>query len=54
MTTKVPFSRLTAKQAKTWLMQNDEDGAALWSSVKSKKDLIDSVSDNLAHFGIKE
>ncbi|MBL4705701.1 MAG: hypothetical protein JKY54_14345 [Flavobacteriales bacterium] len=54
MATKVPFSRLTAKQAKTWLIQNDAEEAAFWSSVKSKKDLVDSVGDNLAHFGIKE
>ncbi len=51
---KVPFSRLTAKQAKSWLINNDPEGADIWRGVTKKKELIESVSDNLSSYGIDE
>jgi hypothetical protein len=49
----VPFSKLSAKQAKLWLMENDSEEKESWSNVKGKKNLVESVGDNLASFGIK-
>ncbi|MCF2902492.1 hypothetical protein L1267_19150 [Pseudoalteromonas sp. OFAV1] len=51
---KVPFSRLTAKQAKSWLINNDPEGADIWKEISGKKELIESVSDNLSSYGIDE
>jgi hypothetical protein len=49
---KVPFSKLTAKLAKTWLIIHDSEAADFWNSVKDKEGLIGGVEDNLKSFGI--
>lgn len=49
----VPFSRLTAKLAKQWLLIHDSEAADFWLSVTDKKGLIGGVEDNLKSFGIK-
>lgn len=54
MVQKVPFSSLTAEQAKIWLMQNDPEEAVFWGEINGKKELVESVADNLSQFGIKE
>lgn len=49
---KVPFSKLTGIQAKTWLKENDSEAKDYWDSINIKLELIDSVEDNLCSFGI--
>jgi hypothetical protein len=49
----VPLSKLTAQLAKTWLLEHDSEGADIWNEISSKKELIESVKDNLFSFGIK-
>ena len=53
MANTIAFSRLTTTQAKLWLMKNDSEEKAFWARVNGKKNLVDSVADNLASFGLK-
>lgn len=53
MSQHIALSRLTASQAKLWLVSNDGDASQFWLNVFGKKALIDAVEDNLANFGIK-
>jgi len=49
---KVMLSKLTAKQAKTWLIINDSEQSEFWKSVIKKSELIAAVVDNLLSFGL--
>lgn len=49
---KVMLSKLTAKQAKTWLLKNDTDASLFWQKVTTKSELIAAVVDNLRSFGL--
>jgi hypothetical protein len=50
----VPLSKLNARQARTWLLNNDPEGSDIYLEKLSKKDLVDTVKDNLSSFGINE
>lgn len=48
-----PFSRLSAKLAKTWLLEHDSEGAEIWNATNDKAALVGAVKDNLVSFGLK-
>jgi hypothetical protein len=49
---KVPLSKITARQAKMWLINNDPEGKSIYEAVDKKTDLVNAIKDNLAEFGI--
>lgn len=48
----VMLSKLTANQARLWLINNDPEQADFWKSIIKKQDLIAAVVENLLSFGL--
>lgn len=48
----ISISRLTARDARTWLVNNDAEAAHFWQGTQNKNSLIQAVEDNLEDFGI--
>lgn len=48
----IRMSRLTARDARTWLVSNDAEAALYWQGAHHKSSLIQAVEDNLEDFGI--
>ena len=53
MSKNVMLSRLTKKQARSWLIENDPEGNPHWKKKNSKKFYIDNIKLNLKDFGIR-
>lgn len=50
----VPFSKLTKKQAKAWLLTHDPDGAELWLQSNDKEFYVSNVAESLRSYGLKK
>jgi len=49
----IPFSQLTKKQAKAWLLTHDPDGAELWLESNDKEFYVSNVEESLRSYGLK-